>query len=347
MVFRKVGWLSSMAYLGIREVDNTTDNGLYYFDVLSIRNEMAKHFTNPVMYVDREKEKALEEFGLKEEDIKDGIVLIRKYRYGQKEESRCYLGVRGTPFDGVYEFEHMSARDKIAKKLENTYKSTDLEAILKEFNIDKSELKDGGYLFGKEANEYIKAHKPAPITNAPVKTSEENSEVKKEVKSNSNLLRNMINVISPDKDVIEILMNEGTVYRITYRNLFYLREGIPLTNCATLGADNEVVIDGAKIDKLIENGDIIRVAPSRIVYHDGYAVAYDCDDLGSPTVRVEEDGRYDISHYYDKVVINVSAVSSVIGADTYRELAINFKKMTSDKHKYVYDYLVKKYKSEK
>ena len=335
-----------MAYLGVREKENVADNGLYYFGVLSVRNEMASHFSDPVLYVDREKEKALEEFGLNEEDIKDGIILIQKYRYGKKVEPKCYLGVRGTPFDGVYEFEHMSARDKIAKKLENTYKSTDLEAILKEVNVDKSELKNGGYLFGREANEYIKAHKPVAVQK-PIENKEVSNESSPKKKGSENKLHNMINVLSSDRDVIEILMNEGTVYRIAYRNIFYLRNSISLEKCANVGAENEIIVNSSAVDKLIENGDIIRVSPSKIVYHDGYAVAYNCDDLGSPTVKVDEEGRYEIHHYYDKVVINTSAVSSVIGADTYRELAIDFSKMTPTKNKVIYDYLVKKYKDEK
>lgn len=325
-----------MAYLGIKETENVKDNGLYYFDVVSVRNEIASHFTNPLLYVDREKEKALNELGLEEKDIQDGIVLIRKYRYGFKEEPKCYLGIRGTPFDGVYEFEHMSARDKIAKKFVDTFKSTDLDAILKEFKIDKSEVKNGGFLYGKEVNDYIKAHK----SEIDISVKEKNI-VKNQEKEVDNKFKDMLNVILPDKDVIEVLMNDGTVYCITSRSIYYLRNGVLLSNFATLNSDNEVNIDETKILKLFEDGDIIGITPSRVEYRDGFAILYNCDDVDSPIVRINEDKSLNICHLYDKVIINTSAISSIVGKDTYTELVIDYKKITSNNNKYLYDYLRK------
>ena len=334
-----------MAYLGIREKDDIADNGLYYFEATGVRGEIALNYTDPAFYTDKQKEKAMKEFGLKSEDeIRDGIELIRRYRgYGEKqEEAKSYLGVRGTPFDGVYEFDHVSARDKIAKKFADTYKSMDLEAILKEFGVDKSEVKNGGFLFGKEATAYAKEHKVVDNSQQTKKSEvSEKTETVKEGKKVS-LLRDMISCVSSDYDVIEILMNEGSVYRLAYRDIFYLRNGVKLSNCASLDSDVNAVINASAIDKLIDNGDIIGITRSRINYHDGYTLCMNCDDLGSPTVRVDEMGRYELKHYYSKVVINNSAVSSVIGADTYRELAIEFTKITPATQRVVYDYLVKR-----
>ena len=87
-----------MSYLGIKEGDV---KGLYSFNSISVRDEIAQKVSNPVFYFDREKEKALKDFNITESEIKDAKILIDMFRNMDEE---AYLAIEGTPYDGVYLF---------------------------------------------------------------------------------------------------------------------------------------------------------------------------------------------------------------------------------------------------
>ena len=50
---------------------------------------------------------------------------------------------------------------------------------------------------------------------------------------------------------------------------------------------------------------------------------------------------YDVMRLIDNIILNVNQIVSVVGKDGYGE--INLTKLTEDKHKLIYTYLVKKY----
>ena len=338
-----------MAYLGIK---NDEMKGLYYFETISVRDEIAKHFTNPSYFFDGEKEKALKEFGLTDSEIQDGIVLIRKFRNKAKESEESYIGIKGTPYDGVYFFKTRRVRDKVAKQFDSPYLSIDKEGILKEFNIHESEIKDGGFLLSNEVRAYLDAKSKkagaSEVSNAKNTKKDEKSDISEDdVKAKEkkekvvNMLQNMIQTFDGSFDIVDITMSTGDVYRVALRNLFYVADEGIFQNIAYMDSTNTPCIKENIVDKFVSEKAISIVTRSKITYYDGFVRIQNCDDAYSPNMEMNKMGNYDITHQIDNIILNVNQIVSVVGKDGYGE--INLTKLTEDKHKLIYTYLVKKY----
>lgn len=342
-----------MAYLGVKDKN---EYGVYYFSSISVRDAVGEKLENPVYYLDRAKKTALEEFKITEKEIKDGSELIRKY-------IQYYIGLMGTPFDGVYAFNFPGARDKIAKNFEGAFISNNKEQVLKEFGAVESDIKDGAILYGDKVNKYlIKKAKETQksefnksnavktefnietdVSNtAEVVENKEKGNLSSSEKSQVNLIKRMIDEVKKDNDVVELTFSNGSVYRLAIRDIFYVRNGVSFQNCANT-VDGKVVINSNAIDKLIDNGDIINIKRTVISHADSITVCMGCDDEYSPNVETDEHGRYEIVHFIPKVVLNANEVVSVRGMPTYSEISIDFVKMEANKHKLVFEYLRKKY----
>lgn len=340
-----------MAYLGVKNGENY---GLYYFASISVRDEIAQKIGDTVSYLTGEKSKALKDFNIKKSDIKDGRVLIELYR---NMSENAYLGLEGTPYDGVYVFKRKHIRDREAKNFENVFLTMDKDEILKKYNLGESEIRDGGFLMGIEVSNWLKKNpKGSSVKNeesALVKEVEkvensvkeekveENKPSAKQIISEGNLLHNMIDVVAKDHDIVEIKMSNSDVYRVALRSIFYTEPNFKFENCAMMDSANNVILKENMIDKMIENGEIVVVTPSKIKYGDGYATLRECDDPYSPNIDYDKHGVCVISHFIPEVTINVSQVVSVVGYDSYEE--INMEKITKTRNALVFDYLISKY----
>lgn len=332
-----------MAYLGIIEDKNF--KGLYYFSSLAMRDEIGKKFNKSSFYYDKEKDKALTEMGISESEIKDGRILMDYFR--NKDED-AYLGIMGTPFDGVYCFKRKAVRDREAQNFENTYMSMDKTEILEKFGLGESEIRDGGFLMSGEVKDWLKKpkKKSAPEKkNEDVKEDKSTNPVKDDEKiptSDKNILRNMINVVAQDNDIVEITMYNGEVYRVALRAIFYTaNDDVNFANTAVSDGAGNPIIKEKMIDTLVEKKDIIVLPASKIKYCDGFAILRNCDDPYSPTVIRNDDKTHSIFHHIPEIVINTSLVTSVKGYNTYEEITLT--KITKEKQKLVYDYLASKY----
>ena len=334
-----------MSYLGIKEGDI---KGLYNFNSISVRDEIAQKVSNPVFYFDREKEKALKDFNITESEIKDAKILIDMFRNMDEE---AYLAIEGTPYDGVYLFKRKHIRDREAKKFDNVFMTMDKTEILSKYNLGESEIRDGGFLMSVEVQNWIKKNPKGSnmtvknITPVEKVVEEPKVEVKaqntKQVISEGNILHNMIDIVAKNHDIVEIKMSTGDTYRVALRSIFLTEEGFKFENCATMDSANNVILKESVVDKMIENGDIVVVTPSKIKYGVGYAILRECDDLYSPNIDYDTHGICVITHYIPEIIINVSQVVSVIGCDTYEE--ITMEKVTKSRNAMIYDYLISKY----
>ena len=342
-----------MAYLGIKESEL---KGLYYFSSLAMGESIGEKIENSIFYMEGEKKKALKEFNLVEADIKDGRILMDKFR--NTENEMAYIAIEDTPFAGVYCFKRRAVRDREAKNFPNAYLSMDKAEMLAKYNISESEIRDGGYLMSGEVKNYLKKKKatpPQPVvkekvekkteTNVTPDIIVEDKEVKVNPKtsvSNANLLRNMIDAVAGDCDVVEIKMSNGEKYRVALRTFFYAEPDCNFENCAYVDTTGNIAIKEKAIEAIIDSGVIAKVEPSKIKYGDGFVTIRNCDDEYSPDISHDKMGRVVINHYIDKIVLNVSQVVSVKGFEHYTE--INMNKITPDKYKLVHTYLMEKYK---
>lgn len=325
-----------MAYLGVNE---NNIQGVFYFESLSIRDEVALNFNKPLYYFDGEKEKALKENGLVESDIQDGIILIRQFRHKKTENEDSYLGLKGTPYDGVYHFKSRRVRDRIAKQFENSYLSVDKQGILNEFNIHESEIKDGGFLMSNEVRTYLdKKSKKGESIKPSTKENVEVSKVEKKEKS-VNLFENMVNALSDKYDMVEITMSTGELWRVALKNFYYMNNEEILQNIAYMDSTNVPCIREDIVDKLVKDHSISILSRSKITYFDNYVMIKGCDDAYSPNVANDKQGRPILMHQVDNIVLNVNHIVSIKGFNEYSEL--NLIKITEQKHKLVYEYLTK------
>lgn len=345
-----------MAYLGIKETSHV-DFGLYYFSSLAMGESIAAQIEGSLFYKEGDKKKAMKEFGISEEDIKDGRILMEKYR--NTENEMAYVGIEGTPFDGVYCFKRRAIRDREAKRFENSFLSMDKAEMLEKYNISESEIRDGGYLMSGEVRNYLekvkaqkakeakKAEKAEKMISTAEVQEEGNTVVVKENKTSvdSNLLRSMIDVVSKNNDVVEIVMSTGDKYRLAIRRFFYAEPGCSFANCAYTDGEGNVQVKAKAVDALLEAGEITMVEPSKIKCGNGYAILRNCDDAYSPDIKHDKMGKTYISHCLEEVVINVGQVVSVMGFTHYTE--INMTKITPDKHNLIYTYLMEKSKESK
>ena len=319
-----------MAYLGI--ANHEKFNGLYYFSSLAMRDEIGKNFNGAMFFYDKEKKQALEKMSISVEDIQDGRIIID---YFKNKDENAYLGLTGTPFDGVYVFKRKVVRDREAKHFSQVYMTMNKDEILQKFSIGESEIRDGGFLMSEEVKNWLKK-KPTTKT---VEKSVEVVEVKKAV--STNLLENMLNSVSKTKNIVEITMITGEKYRIAMKPIFYLsHENVSFANMAVADSSGNVALKENMVDDLVNNKDICVVNKSQITYGEGFAVIRNCDDEYSPTVH-HNDNTINISHFIKEIVINVNQVVSVIGMDEYSE--INLAQLTKGKNKLIYEYLYKKY----
>lgn len=343
-----------MAYLGIKENEL---KGLYYFSSLAMGESIGAQIENSLFYLEGEKKKAMKEFNISEDDIKDGRILMDKFRNTVNE--MAYIGITGTPFDGVYSFKRRAVRDREAKNFPNAFLSMDKAEMLAKYNIGESEIKDGGILMSGEVKDYLKKKKAStPKVKPEEKKVEKNEptpevivsedEVKVKPKtsvSDSNLLRNMINVVADKCDVVEIVMSTGEKFRIALRRFFYAEPSCSFANCAYTDNSGNVQIKEKAVDALLEAGDIAMVEPTKVKYKEGFVILRNCDDAYSPDIRHDKMGKLSIEHSIPEIVLNVSQVVSVSGFDHYTEMNLN--KITEEKNKLIYTYLMEKSKDMK
>ncbi len=378
-----------MAYLGIREKDEN-ENGVYYFSSLGMRDDVGEKFERASYYYDKEKELALKDFCITENEIRDGFELIRKYIHNNDKrhtkDSKYYLGLVGTPFDGVYVFNYKTPRDNMAEKFDNTYISDDKKDVMEHFDIVEADIKDASLLFEDRVHNYLRKRTKKVVESPKVKATEiavtpvtpatsitpvadkvetkKSEPIKAEVvkaeavktnkevevneitenvkKKKGNLIKQMIDEVKKENDIVELIFSNGYLYRLALRDTFYVRNGVSFQNCAKT-IDGEVTINSAAIDKLIDNGDIIHIKRTAISHSEDFTVCVDCDDNYSPNVDTDECGRFNITHYIPKIVFNADEVVSVKGLSVYPEIAIDFVKIVNSSQKLVYDYLRKKY----
>lgn len=197
-----------MAYIGIKN-----ENALYYFSSLRMRDDIAEKIPDADLYLDSGKEKALHEYGLTEADIKDGRLLIDKYYFDVMK--LYYLGVKGTPFEGVYFFKTATVRDRVSKDFSNCVVSNYKDKILSEFGVTEDSVKDGGILMSKDAVDYIKGNRPSAknrkIVNLdnPVKESSEKSDDVKKIDIHSKSVE-VENKVESDKNEDKVDTNKSS-----------------------------------------------------------------------------------------------------------------------------------------
>jgi hypothetical protein len=348
-----------MAYLGIKESEL---KGLYYFSSLAMGESIGEKIENSIFYLEGEKKKALKEFNLAEADIKDGRILMDKFR--NTENEMAYIAIEDTPFAGVYCFKRRAVRDREAKNFPNAYLSMDKAEMLAKYNISESEIRDGGYLMSGEVKNYLKKKKANPPKTSNPVTKEIKTENTKDVSdtssvviqkekesvkavsiSDSNVLRNMIDVVAGDSDVVEIQMSTGDKYRVALRKFFYAEPSCTFENCAYTDGEGNVAIKQKAVDAIIDSGAVTMVEPSKIKYGNGFVTIRNCDDEYSPDILHDKMGKTIISHSIDRVVLNVSQVVSVKGFEHYTE--INMNKITPEKNMLIHTYLMDKFKSVK
>ena len=349
-----------MAYLGIKENEL---KGLYYFSSLAMGESIAKQIENSLFYLEGEKKKAMKDFAVTEDEIKDGRILMDKFR--NTENEMAYIAIEGTPFDGVYCFKRRNVRDREAKNFPDAFLSMDKAEMLAKYNISESEIRDGGYLMSGEVKNYLKKKKTVSSKNTvvkevksePVKTEKPVSDVtsmeiqqdKDVVKavpiSDSNILRNMIDVVAGDSDVVEIMMSTGEKYRVALRKFFYAEPSCTFENCAYTDGEGNVAIKQKAVDAIIDSGAVTMVEPSKIKYGNGFVTIRNCDDEYSPDILHDKMGKTIIKHSIDRIVLNVSQVVSVKGFEHYTE--INMNKITPEKNMLIHTYLMDKFKTVK
>ena len=331
-----------MAYLGIYDGEL---KGLYYFSSISMGESIATQIEGCAFYQEREKKKAMLDFSVSKSEIKDGRILMEKFKNTLND--MAYIGLKGTPFDGVYSFKRKVIRDREAKYFPNAILSMDKEEMLTMFNISESDIKDGGFLMGSEVRAYRakmkklseKESKGESISS--VADISENKVTPKTVISNSNLLRDMISAVSKGNDVVELVMSTGEKYRIALRKFFYMETGCSFENCAYVDTQNNVQLKEKAVNALIDSGEIVVVEPTEIKYGNGFVVLRGCDDAYSPDVHHNKMGNIVISHSIPEIILNVGQIVSVVGFEHYTE--INLTKITEEKNKLVYTYLVNKF----
>lgn len=342
-----------MAYLGIKENEL---KGLYYFSSLAMGESIAAQIEHSLFYLEGEKKKALKEFGITEDEIKDGRILMDKFRNTVNE--MAYMGIQGTPFDGVYSFKRRAVRDREAKNFPDAFLSMDKAEMLEKYNIGESEIKDGGILMSGEVKDYLKkkasaSKNTAKVVSTPKKdtvtevvVSENETKVEPKVSiSDSNLLRNMIDVVARNNDVVEVVMSTGEKFRIALRRFFYAEPSCSFANCAHTDGSGNVQIKEKAVDALLESGEIAMVEPTKVKYKEGFVILRNCDDAYSPDIIHDKMGKLEIRHSIPEIVLNVSQVVSVSGFEHYTE--INLNKITEEKNKLIYTYLMEKTKDSK
>lgn len=345
-----------MAYLGIKENEL---KGLYYFSSLAMGESIAAQIENSLFYLEGEKKKAMKEFNVVEDEIKDGRILMDKFRNTVNE--MAYIAIQGTPFDGVYSFKRRAVRDREAKNFPDAFLSMDKAEMLTKYNISESEIRDGGILMSGEVKNYLKKRKNSMSSKATqvsvskgdsknegvvVKVSE--NEVKPNPKtsvSDSNLLHNMIDIVAGKNDIVEIVMSTGEKFRIALRRFFYAEPSCSFANCAYTDGSGNVLVKEKAVEALLDAGEIAMVEPTKIKYKEGFVILRNCDDAYSPDVRHDKMGKLYIEHSIPEIILNVSQVVSVVGCDHYTE--INLNKITEEKNKLIYTYLMERSKDMK
>lgn len=369
-----------MAYLGVKGHENL--DGLYYFSSISMGESIAAQIDGSEFYPEKLKKKAFLDFNCTQETLKDGRILMDKFK--NITNDLAYLCITGTPFDGVYMFKHTSIRNRIAKDFDNAFLTMDKAEALSKFNVGESEIQDGGFLLSYKVQEWIKSNKKVKEKRQKQKEKQnsaknalhenENKEVvessvvsvssdidKENVSRvdsgeavkmpilDSQLFRAMVESVASKgnnetkkNDVVEITMSTGDKYRIALRQFFYMDSHCDFSNSAYTDGTGNVILKEKVIDNLLDCGEITVVEPTKIKYKDGFVILLNCDDVYSPDIVTEKTGKTKIVHSISRIVLNVSQIVSVMGYEYYSE--INLIKLTEEKNKLVYNYLVSKFK---
>lgn len=345
-----------MGYLGINK--NGEDKGLYYFTSLRMRDEIGAKYPDAQYYLDSAKERAMRDFGVTEDEIKDGRDLINLYY--KDVMILYYLGVTSGKYAGVYFFKTESVRDKVSRDFADSIISNNRDEVIEKMGTTVDDIKDGGILMSKEARDYLRTNgsknqndsQTSSVNKANSKGNDEKKEVKVEnsfenkVDKNNNFLRAAINRLMgnpSNNDVVEVRMVDGTIYVLTLRHVFYMLKDVSLENCAYIDEQGTPRVKPEAVEKLISKGDIFVSTPSKITYgENNLVVVNDFDDEYSPNILTTKEGNFNIEHMFSKMVINAGQIVSVSMREGYRDL--DFVHITSDKYRLVYDYLKEKYK---
>lgn len=323
-------------YLSVK--DNSDKDGLYSFESSKYLKAVGDRIKNSKTYSETQKDVALKEMGLTDKDIKDGGILIKEFF-----KKDCYVGLKDTPFDGVYSFVSQNVAFGIIDDFKGhaTLHNTK-EDICKEFGISEGDIKDGGFLLSGVVKDYLKKlKKDQSKPQMSEKPKGEKSEKKAEKKEkNVTLFENMIKAIPEKYNVAEITMANGEVYRVTLKNIFYMANSEIFQNAAFINSENIPCIKAETINKLVEDGLIGICAKSTIEYKDGFCIIRNCDDPYSPNIESNEGIK--IVHQIPCIVLNTNQVVSIVGKFGFDE--ITYEEITPKNFKLVYDYLDKTYK---
>jgi hypothetical protein len=322
-----------MAYLGII---NGELKGVYHFTSLAMAEDIRTQIKGCTFYLDKEKDKAMSDFSISENEILNGRILMDKYRNSENE--MAYASIEGTPFDGVYCFKKKSVRDKATSKFEHVYWSMSKDEMLKKYNISESEIRDGGFLMSAEVKEYLKR---------TVNTEKNNQSTKdldavlptSAVRVDNDAFRKMMSTVGQKHDVAEITMVTGDKYRIALRKVFLAEKDCDFSKCGEVSSDGTIVVKENAIRDMIKSGRIISVDKTRYECHNGFVTLCDCDDEYSPNFSRDENGNAVISHHFSEMIINMNQIVSVIGQNGYPE--INLSHISPDKNKLIHTYLTK------
>lgn len=343
-----------MAYLGLNK--HGEDNGLYSFTSISMRDKVGSKLSGSLYYDEKDRKRAIEEIGITEAEIKDGGILIRKYVY-----EVLYLGIKDTSCAGVYSFKTEGLCDSVAKHFVDPIKTTDKLAIMQEFNLSSdAEIQDGGIFLSSEMRRKLEMMMPSSTSVKVIgdskekesrksgesvsKTSDQNIQTNSDSKAifkNVNSFKTILNIYQNQYDIAEVTMNNGEVYRVTLRTIFYVTDEKALQNCGYIGENAKPQIKDSVIEKMLDQGKLLILPKSYITYYDGCVRIQNCDDAYSPTISTDEFARQVIFHSIEDVMINTNLYVSIVGKDSFQE--IGYKKIDAQSNKVLYDYLVNKY----
>lgn len=321
-----------MAYLGIRNLNDL--NGLYHFTSLAMAEEIGRQIEGSSFYLEKELKKALNDFSIGEADIRNGRILMDRYR--NTENDMAYAAISGTPFDGVYCFKKRSVRDKEAGKFANVYMSMDKKEMLVKYNISESEIRDGGFLMSGEVKDYLKSI-----------SSKNNKNITKDVDMivpaehmtlKGHPFRRIMRNIAKDYDVAEITMSNGEKYKLALKRVFFADNDCDFSRCGMVDSDGNITVKESVINDYLNRSKIVFLEQTLCECDENFIILRNCDDAYSPNFSRGENNIPIVSHYFSEIILNMSQIVSIVGQDGYPD--INLTHISHNKNKLIYTYLI-------
>ena len=323
-----------MAYIGIRNSEKI--NGVYHFSSLAMAEDIRSQINGCSFYLDKDKNKAIGDFGISETDIKDGRILMNMYR--NSENDMAYLAIVGTPFDGVYCFKKKSVRDKEAAKFIGSYSSMDKNEMLKKYNITEDDIKNGGFLMSSEVKNYHKMAKKGVFEHATKDVDAHHYPTYAPFERN--IFKQMMSTVSNKHDVAEITMVTGEKYRVTLRKMFFADKDCDFSKCGVVSGNGDISVKENVINDMVNSGKIVSLDATAYECNGGFVTLKNCDDEYSPDVHCNN-GKASVSHHFSDIIINLNQIVSVIGCSGYPE--INLNQISSEKNSLIHKYLSKNF----